>query len=290
MSKICCGGFELGEGLELDGKKLKVSDESRVPAPSEDGAALIGYDGKFVEVPGYGYETPKPFEDIVWDGNIEGHAVATVTNAPSPISYYKIGEYINANDFVGACVVLHEDPPARPTLVEIYEENVYDSGEYVVVNVYSLYIYSFSKAGDFAAGGSVILHVPEAGLYVLETGNYVQEIFYPTTVKTFDEKYIPNPFYTVHIEMTEGQNEYIFENSNKTVSEIMAACKDGKNIIFEIDLWNDAVSASTILRITTFSFSESPAPTVTIPFGTVMGDNAALLGSITEEEDSWTIL
>lgn len=26
MSKICCGGFELGEGLELDGKKLKVSE------------------------------------------------------------------------------------------------------------------------------------------------------------------------------------------------------------------------------------------------------------------------
>lgn len=41
--KICCGGFELGDGLELDGKILNVEDGAGLPSvTSSDNGKLLG--------------------------------------------------------------------------------------------------------------------------------------------------------------------------------------------------------------------------------------------------------
>ena len=201
--KICCGGFNLGEGLTLDGKTLNVAGNGGLPTPKKDGVALIGYNGQFMQISGYGYETPKAFEDIVWDGNTEGHAAAkAILGGEELIIAYKIAEYIDSSQLIDGTITVSFDGIEQT--ITITESHIglspYTEDFYVCTD----YIFAVKAAGTYNYDGFDVTF-SEAGIYSsYAEDSFVSKITAATDVQQFDEKYIPNTKFVVNVTMLDG--------------------------------------------------------------------------------------
>lgn len=182
--KICCGGFEIGDGLELKGKQLNVvgggGQQSDYNQNDPDAVDYIknrpgGYD-KFIE----------PL-NITWDGNTEGKTSVTLDantafyriSSDTPIVEQLIGGQIT---FVnGDTITLtdesvnFEDDVIRVTeaCLIVLKEGTYNGIKFPLTGTYFLRLYNDKSEEYFyitsltSPGGNVEIKIPEKYLDVV---------------------------------------------------------------------------------------------------------------------------
>lgn len=185
MAKICCGGFYLGEGLELDGRTLKATGGSGLPDPSElvDGTVMVAVDGEWKMQEGYGY-IDGPFKPITWDGDTSGKPYIEFDGTPI---YYKVSDdIITAEQFIGATFV--ESRPDGEHTNAITEEDIQERGGLVIA-----FKIMSGVAGAYGEGKYAV-NVPEDGTYFFKRDGITVKSLTPVlSVHKFDDSFINFP-------------------------------------------------------------------------------------------------
>lgn len=222
--KICCGGFYLGEGLELDGRTLKATGGSGLPDPSElpDGTAMVVVNGEWKMQEGYGYTSEPAFEPITWDGDTEGRTSFADM-------FYKVSDNpISKTDIIGGTYEISDG-----STHQINQESISDLGT----------VYDVDGDMLIALEDSIVEEMSiEQGVYFIYTSDeistgYITSLTPALSIHKIDSKYLPQSGGTMMVNITIDENSggYV---ADKTYNEIMDAINMGivvKCVIYDED-------------------------------------------------------
>lgn len=223
MAKICCGGFYLGEGLELNGRTLKATGGSGLPDPSElpDGTAMVAVNGEWKMQEGYGYSvegeevTLLPEMNVTtefdseWGGNIGviGDPFAPVSETPVADKEYTV--IFNGTPYV---ITSFADEFGGIALGEISPETFMP-----IFTNFPFFI--MFEIGDNITGN---IETENAGTYSLSIAHQWD------TIHQFDSSLIPSSGveeFVVNFDISSGEVV-----ADKTVEEVNAAIFSGKPV------------------------------------------------------------
>lgn len=181
--KICCGGFEIGDGLELSGKQLNVVGGGSQSDYNQNEPDAVDY---IKNRPG-AYD--KFFEpvNITWDGNTEGKT--SVTLDTNTAFYHISSDTPTAEQLIGGQITLvngstialtDESVNFKDDVISVTEacmivlkEGTYNGIEFPLTGTYFLRLYN-DKSKEYlyatsltSPGGNVQIKIPEKYLDVV---------------------------------------------------------------------------------------------------------------------------
>lgn len=214
MAKICCGGFYLGEGLELDGRTLKATGGSGLPDPSTltDGTAMVAVNGEWKMQEGYGYTGYPAFETITWDGNTEGRDTLTIDGEPFA---YKVSDIILTAKMLNGASSTGSSGGTDGVEVHIgtsvlYAESYAEEG----ASIFS------GAAGEYSDEGGTVV-IPSDGTYFTNSdGHYIASLT-ASSIHKFDLALIPfisdtpseDGAYVLACTITDGETVLFWRNA-----------------------------------------------------------------------------
>lgn len=277
--KICCGGFNLGEGLELDGRTLKATGGSGLPDPSalSDGTAMVAVNGEWKMQEGYGYYGEPAFEPITWDGSTEGRDAITINDVSLA---YKVSDIVFTTDMLdGATSVTSTGYSGGVKVIDnitsfLYVSSLADSG----------FNFISGSAGEYSEmGGGVV--IPSDGTYFsYSDGAYITSLTAPASVHQFNPALIGGGL-AVNLELVYDEQEGITVTSaDKTIAEIITAIQSGLNVI--ANLW---FGGSIYMSVSFYNCMEGSVAFGYFWDGERERPSTYVIGTIGEAGDSWIV-
>lgn len=189
--KICCGGFEIGDGLELSGKQLNVVGGGQQSDYNQNDPDAVDY---IKNRPGAYDKFVEPV-NITWDGNTEGKTSVTLDantafyriSSDTPIVEQLIGGQMTLVN--GSTITLTDESinfkddviVVTEACMIVLKEGTYHGIEFPLTGTYFLRLYNDKEKEYFYAtsltspGGNVQIKIPEKYLDVV-TKHEVNEV------------------------------------------------------------------------------------------------------------------
>ena len=181
--KICCGGFEIGDGLQLDGKQLNVVGGGQQSDYNQNDPDVVDY---IKNRPG-GYDKFVEPVNITWDGNTEGKTSVTLDantafyhiSSDTPIAEQLIGGSITlvTGDKIALTdesVIVEDDSiSATEVCMIVLKEGTYSGIEFPLTGTYFMKVYNDKRKEYMYAtsltcsGGNFQIKIPEKYLDVV---------------------------------------------------------------------------------------------------------------------------